>query len=212
MRSWGDRDGRTRYPERRYDAALSTTALHWLPAADLRRCYRDLHRVLRKGGVFLDGDHLPWGTEHRRLSRLAESVRQVRFEGASINSEWAAWRKWWREAERVPELKPLFRERAARAVAAPSAWGCFFRGTFPSPATGGISRRRGRLAGHREPSIAGAPVNLRCTAGAGIAPPISAAFGRPAGVLLSVRFGDERRGLRTWTYPRAPCGSRCASN
>ncbi len=101
-------------PQRRYDAALSTTALHWLPAADLRRCYRDLHRVLRKGGVFLDGDHLPWGTEHRRLSRLAESVRQVRFEGASINSEWAAWRKWWREAERVPELKPLFRERAAR--------------------------------------------------------------------------------------------------
>ena len=101
-------------PRQAYDAALSTTALHWLPVADLRRFYRDLHGVLRKGGVFLNGDLLPWGSEDRRLSRLAESVRQVRYKGTSLDAEWAAWRKWWRDAERLPELRPLFQEREAR--------------------------------------------------------------------------------------------------
>lgn len=106
-------------PSPGYDAALSTTALHWLPAADLRRCYRDLHRVLRRGGVFVNGDYLPWGPPHARLSRIAESVRRVRFRGGDVNSEWTAWWKWWKDAEKVPELKPLFREREARHSAHP---------------------------------------------------------------------------------------------
>jgi SAM-dependent methyltransferase len=103
-----------RLPAHRFDAAVSTTALHWLPAADLRRCYRDLYRVLRKGGIFLNGDRLSWGSENPRLARLGESVRRVRFKGADLDSEWAAWRKWWEDAERVPELKPLFLERGRR--------------------------------------------------------------------------------------------------
>src|SRR5271170_6170508 len=100
-----------RLPSGRYDAVLSTTALHWLGATDLRRLYRDLHRVLRRGGVFLDGDRLAWGPEHRNLSRMAESVRRLRFRGASLDSEWVAWRKWWEDAEKLPELQPLFRVR-----------------------------------------------------------------------------------------------------
>lgn len=101
-------------PGRSYDAALSTTALHWLPAVDLRRLYRDLHLLLREGGVFLNGDRLSWGREHRTLSRLAESVRRVRFKGADLDSEWRAWHAWWAAAEKVPELQPLFREREER--------------------------------------------------------------------------------------------------
>jgi SAM-dependent methyltransferase len=108
-----------RLPSRRYDAALSTTALHWLTEPDLRRCYQDLHRVLRRGGVFVNGDHLPWGSKDRRLSRLAESVRRVRFKGADLHAEWGAWRKWWDDAEKVPELQPLFRERRERHSAHP---------------------------------------------------------------------------------------------
>ncbi|MGA8542879.1 MAG: class I SAM-dependent methyltransferase [Thermoplasmata archaeon] len=103
-----------RLPRRRYDAALSTTALHWLTAPALGRLYRDLHGLLRPGGVLLNGDHLPWESRQRRLSRLAGSVRHVRFRGASLNSEWAGWKKWWEDAERVPELRPLFREREIR--------------------------------------------------------------------------------------------------
>jgi SAM-dependent methyltransferase len=108
-----------RLPSGRYDAVLSTTALHWLTAPDLRRLYRDLHRVMRKGGVFLDGDHLPWGRDQRRLSGMAESIRSVRFHGLRTNSEWAAWRKWWRDAEKVRELKPMFRLREERRAQHP---------------------------------------------------------------------------------------------
>jgi SAM-dependent methyltransferase len=109
QRGWVDR-----LPYRRFDVALSTTALHWLKSRDLRQLYRDLHGLLRPRGVFLNGDHLPWGAEDLRLSRLAESVRRVRFRGVSLNSEWRAWREWWEDAARLPALKPLFRLREER--------------------------------------------------------------------------------------------------
>src|SRR5580658_8709886 len=42
---------------RAVDAAVSTTALHWLPEPDLRAMYAELATVLRPGGLLLDGDH-----------------------------------------------------------------------------------------------------------------------------------------------------------
>jgi SAM-dependent methyltransferase len=43
--------------ETQIDAVLSTTALHWLEPAPLGRRYHDLARLLRPGGLFLNGDH-----------------------------------------------------------------------------------------------------------------------------------------------------------
>jgi len=103
-----------RLPKGRYDVALSTTALHWLTPPSLGRLYRDVHRVLRPGGVLLNGDHLPWGARDRSLSRLAGRVRRVRFRGASLSSEWTGWRKWWDDAKKVPELRPFFRLQEER--------------------------------------------------------------------------------------------------
>jgi SAM-dependent methyltransferase len=37
------------------DAAVSTTALHWLPEPELRAVYAELASVLRPGGLLLDG-------------------------------------------------------------------------------------------------------------------------------------------------------------
>ena len=108
-----------RLPVRRADAAVSTTALHWLSAPDLRRLYRDLHRVLRPGGVFLNGDHLPWVPEDRGLGRLAEGVRRVRFKGARLDHEWSAWRAWWAAAEKIPALRPYFAEQKRRSAQHP---------------------------------------------------------------------------------------------
>jgi len=51
---WADRLGL----ERAVDAAVSTTALHWLDAAQLRAMYAELVTVLRPGGLMLGGDHL----------------------------------------------------------------------------------------------------------------------------------------------------------
>jgi SAM-dependent methyltransferase len=39
------------------DAAVSTTALHWLYEPELRALYAELASVLRPGGLLLDGDH-----------------------------------------------------------------------------------------------------------------------------------------------------------
>jgi SAM-dependent methyltransferase len=106
-------------PRRRIDVALSTTALHWLPERELRRLYRDLGRLLRHGGIFLDGDHFPWGPRSPELNRVAEKVRRVRFRGVPLDREWEAWRRWWKTAERVPALRPQFEERARRAAEHP---------------------------------------------------------------------------------------------
>lgn len=102
-------------PVSRVDAAVSTTALHWLDPAALRRCYRDLGRLIRRGGVFLNGDIVPWGPERPTLRKLADKVRATRFRGKSLQSEWAPWRAWWIAIEKVPALRAEFAERRARS-------------------------------------------------------------------------------------------------
>jgi len=111
VRGWTDR-----LPRRRIDAAVSTTALHWLPETGLRSLYRDLGRLLPRGGVFLNGDYLPWGPRAKGLSRLAEKVRRQRFAGGTLGEEWTAWSQWWDTAEKVAALRPYFDERRRRAA------------------------------------------------------------------------------------------------
>ena len=41
------------------DAVVTSTALHWLPEADLARLYRDLHSVVRPGGLVANADTMP---------------------------------------------------------------------------------------------------------------------------------------------------------
>lgn len=107
-------------PVPRFDAAVSTTALHWLEERPLRRVYSDLGHLVRRGGVVLNGDRLPWGREEHGLSRLAEKVRKVRLRASGPNKGWAGWNRWWRDAERDPELRPLFAERKRRQSQHPS--------------------------------------------------------------------------------------------
>ena len=106
-------------PRKRYDAAVSTTALHWLTKPYLFSLYRDLARLLRRGGVFLNGDHLPWDAGSPGLARLAEKVRRQRMRGAVLGTEWSAWKEWWDAAERIPALRPYFAERGRRSAQHP---------------------------------------------------------------------------------------------
>jgi SAM-dependent methyltransferase len=73
---WYARLGRnqgTRAP----DAAVSTTALHWLPEPELRALYAELAAVLRPGGLLLDGDHFALDAkESPTLARLDLALRQ----------------------------------------------------------------------------------------------------------------------------------------
>lgn len=108
-----------RLPRRRIDAALSTTALHWLPRAHLAALYRDLGRRIRRGGVFLNGDVLAWGPSSPGLARLAERVRRNRYRRKSLAREFGAWEVWWKRTERIPALRPYFEERTRRSAVHP---------------------------------------------------------------------------------------------
>lgn len=103
-----------RLPARRFDAALSTTALHWLEPEELRALYGDLHRVLRRGGIFLNGDVMPWDARRTRLNRIAWKVHRARTGESEGHPRWSGWERWWARAEKDPYLHPFFEEREAR--------------------------------------------------------------------------------------------------
>jgi trans-aconitate methyltransferase len=91
------------------DAAVSTTALHYLHDHELQRVYRQLAGILRPGGVLVNADHL-----------LPEGAADI---AAHVGLRWAArqnafthedWDSWWASAEQDPELTDLFAERRLR--------------------------------------------------------------------------------------------------
>lgn len=95
------------------DAAVSTTALHWLDPAALAAVYADLASRLRSGGVFVDGDHLRLGDP--ALDELGVLVRERRAirAGVADNEEWTAW---WDAVGADPALRGLLDERTERAL------------------------------------------------------------------------------------------------
>ncbi len=103
-----------RLPQSRFDAALSTTALHWLEPEELRALYRDLHRLLRRGGVFLNGDILPWDRSEERFRQIARKVHKARMPFADGQPAFRGWERWWARAEKEAFLGPFFEERKAR--------------------------------------------------------------------------------------------------
>lgn len=108
-----------RLPRGKYDAVVSTTALHWLSPASLRRVYRDVWGLLWPGGVFLNGDYMAWGPKDPRLARLSRRVYRVHRHGRKSDARWSAWEQWWREAARVPALADSFAEHERRRAQHP---------------------------------------------------------------------------------------------
>jgi SAM-dependent methyltransferase len=99
------------------DAAVSTTALHWLPEQDLRAVYAELATVLRPGGLLLDGDHFALDAkESPTLARLDLALRrredERRFPGGHVES----WSGWWEAAAAAPALAAHAAERKRRQV------------------------------------------------------------------------------------------------
>jgi SAM-dependent methyltransferase len=103
--------------DRGADAAVSTTALHWLPAPALRAMYAELAKVMRPGGLLLDGDHLKEdeavSPALARLGRaLIEREEQRRFPDGQSES----WRGWWDAATADPALAGPAAERDQRRL------------------------------------------------------------------------------------------------
>src|SRR5215469_14955513 len=102
--------------DRQPDAAVSTTALHWLTQPALAALYAELAGLLRPGGVVLDGDHMSEDDAApvlRRLDRaLLEREERRRFPGGHSES----WTDWWAAVAADPALACLHATRATRSV------------------------------------------------------------------------------------------------
>nr|WP_267245393.1 class I SAM-dependent methyltransferase [Streptomyces sp. PR69] len=91
-------------PNRPVDAAVSTTALHYLSEPTLGRVYRELADRLGPGGVLVNGDHI--SPDSPRLADLAVVIgrRHAERHLAFAHDDWDSW---WTCAAADPELAPL---------------------------------------------------------------------------------------------------------
>ncbi|MTV27696.1 class I SAM-dependent methyltransferase [Nitriliruptoraceae bacterium ZYF776] len=93
-----------------FDAALSSTALHWLEPPVLAATYRRAAELLRHGGVLVNADHLPApaGPLHDAM-RTIDGARQER----ALTGDVEDWAGWWDAVEREPALADALAERRA---------------------------------------------------------------------------------------------------
>ncbi len=107
--AWPDRVGIAG----QWDAAVSSTALHWLDPDSLAALYRTLAVRLRPGGVFVNADKMDPGLS--TMDRIAASVREARIArmGTDRNEDWA---QWWDALDTDADLAPLLDGRAAAPI------------------------------------------------------------------------------------------------
>ncbi|MFJ7337503.1 class I SAM-dependent methyltransferase [Streptomyces sp. NPDC101110] len=99
--------------DRPLDAAVSTTALHYLDRDTLLATYRQLAVLLRPGGVLVNGDHLPPG--ETGPARIAAHVGRCRAGRQRVFAQ-EDWDSWWAGAGADPELTDLLEERRRRSA------------------------------------------------------------------------------------------------
>ena len=110
--------------EHQFDAVVSTTALHWLPTPDLVRVYHEVGRLLRPGGIFLNGDNMKFNAQLPSLQRVAKVVRERQWQDeqfAQLGVE--NWAQWWAALGQEADLADLIKERERRfAWRSPDNW------------------------------------------------------------------------------------------
>ncbi|MEV4160616.1 class I SAM-dependent methyltransferase [Nonomuraea dietziae] len=92
--------------DRKVDAVVSTTALHYLPKEQLGALYAELGGLLRPGGVLVNADNVL--EEQPAVATLATALRRTMTAGGE---DWSAW---WRAVEAEPALADLVAERGRR--------------------------------------------------------------------------------------------------
>jgi trans-aconitate methyltransferase len=107
--TWLDQVG-----EKRVDAVLSTTALHWLEAGDLVRLYHQLGALVRPDGLVLNGDHLRLAPHLSTFQALFATLQQRQREEVFVRRGAEGWRQWWDALAQEPALRELLAERERR--------------------------------------------------------------------------------------------------
>lgn len=122
--TWVDADLRipnwhTQVAGQPFDAAVSSTALHWLGPAQLTAVYSRLARLTRPGGRFLNADNLAYDAGLPTLTALARTAADTH--SAQVFAEGTPdWDRWWDEVAAVPELAAARTEKHRRAEQRPA--------------------------------------------------------------------------------------------
>ncbi|MGA8604057.1 MAG: class I SAM-dependent methyltransferase [Thermoplasmata archaeon] len=112
-----EKDWSAELPVHRFDAAVSSLALHWLHEQEIRGIYRDLRRLLRPGGLLVNGDYLPSrepGNQPSSSRSSADLQREIKGRRARVQAFKSEWEAWWGELEREPSMRAVLRERRVR--------------------------------------------------------------------------------------------------
>jgi SAM-dependent methyltransferase len=98
--------------ERPADAAVSTTALHWLSPDALASMYTELATVLRPGGLLLNGDHLSVDEAGSPvLARLDRELLEREDRRRFPHGHEESWTGWWAAVAAEPALSDEIAER-----------------------------------------------------------------------------------------------------
>lgn len=100
-------------PARRFDAAISSLALHWLEEGEIRALYRSLRPLLRSGGLLVNGDFLP-SSQLEGPGRTAEGHREPQRRRAGLRAFKTEWENWWGALVEEPLMRDVLKERQAR--------------------------------------------------------------------------------------------------
>jgi SAM-dependent methyltransferase len=99
------------------DAAVSTTALHWLPPAALAAMYAEVATVLRPGGLMLNGDHLAEDESAApTLARLGKILIEREEQRRAPGGRGESWSGWWQAVAAAPDLAEALAERTRRSL------------------------------------------------------------------------------------------------
>ncbi|WP_183086335.1 class I SAM-dependent methyltransferase [Mycetocola tolaasinivorans] len=97
----------------RPDVAVSSTALHWLPNADLVALYGALAGIIVPGGIVLNADHFAGAPAASEFTRLAEAD-DAAAQRAAFSTGTPNWDEWWSRLGQREEFGALITERDRR--------------------------------------------------------------------------------------------------
>lgn len=97
-----------------YDTAMSTTALHWLNEDGLKNLYSNIYGLLRKGGIFMNGDHMIKGDNQKEIFKIIHDANEKWSDSAFRTSRAMDWDKWWLHLAEYKEFDDLLQVRSER--------------------------------------------------------------------------------------------------
>jgi SAM-dependent methyltransferase len=107
----------------RVDVVVSATALHWLEPGQLFPVYRQAWGLLRRGGLLLNGDNMPFDPHQTACRRLADDAEGRRAQMAFGIGQNPDWDRWWALVAEVPELQADIQARTRRQGETQSRYG-----------------------------------------------------------------------------------------